>query len=162
MKARQIVEALAALEWLTTTSPPVVARAGTAPPLAAPMPTLTNWAALDGAGRYLDDPNYKNLGSDALEPIMLDQIGLLRIESAPRLVSAGDFVLLFQGCLHRQFIDLARPTKKQLDEFLSSTEPYIGIVNNAAFERVATNGELQQQLLRSLVESLGEPDQRGT
>ncbi len=152
-KACQIADALAGLEWLTTTNPAVVSPAqGAQQPT---VPILTKWDAFDGPARYVGAPGYANLGVDALEPIILDQIGLLRLESAPRIVSAAEFTALFQSSLHPESIDLARPGKKQLDAFLGSTEPYIGIVNNGVFLRVATNRELQQSLLRSLVDALG-------
>jgi hypothetical protein len=136
-KARTIAEGLPALRYLTTTNPPLI--------------IAPSWVTWDGPARYVNDPVYADLGTDALEPILLDQIGMLHIENNPRVVTPERFEELFAQSVHASTIDVSQSQEKQIEQFVASSDPYIGILRGGAFVRVATNTELQQVLFAALI-----------
>src|SRR5215469_7010172 len=146
-KAELIAQSLPALKWLIPPAP------------AVPFPALA--LSVDGPGRYINNPDFANLGSDALEAVLLDQIGILQIEKSPDLLTIARLQAIAQNSLHRQAIDVWAPRKEQIDAFLSSAEPYIGLTRRGVFQRLATNRELQQAVLSWLARAVGEPADEG-
>jgi hypothetical protein len=141
-KAELITQALPALRWLAPHSPV--------------PPTGPAWAELDGPVRYINRPDYANLGPDALEQVLLDQIGILQIETNnPDLLTIARLQDIAQNSLHRQAIDVSAPHKEQIDAFLSASEPYVGLTKGGVFQRLATTRELQQATFAWLVGTVG-------
>jgi hypothetical protein len=108
-------------------------------------------ADTNGAGRYLSQPEYENLGEAALEAILLDQIALIQVEyPTPDRLTLARLDELFGPTIRPDSIDLLRPSSHQLAGFLASNEVFIGLTKGGTFDRLATNLELQQTVLREL------------
>ncbi len=158
-KAELITESLPALQWLIPPLP--ILPAGPPPAIfnqqqLVPFPAPA-WSVLDGPGRYIGNPDFANLGSDALEAVLLDQIGILHIETSPDLLTIARLQAISENSLHRQAIDVLAPSKEQIDAFLRTDEPYIGLTRGGVFQRLATNRELQQAVLAWLAGTVGGP-----
>jgi hypothetical protein len=123
-----------------------------APPAVSPLPPNVDVTMVLGADvrRYLDRPDYLKLGEEVQEQILMDQIGLLKLEEPPDQLTLGRLEELFGHCLNCEAIDLTRPKSEQVKTFFETEAPYIALVNRGRYEAIVERTVAEREILRQL------------
>ncbi|SIO52980.1 hypothetical protein SAMN05444722_3150 [Rhodovulum sp. ES.010] len=128
---------------------------GSDPPFpVAPQPHVGVW-------RYLDDDRYKDLGDDAPEQILMDQLASQlavggSLEDPPDKLTLARLEELLRPCLIRSTIDADWPGEKQVEAVLGAREDYIALVRDGAFDSLIIVARAERFLLRRLVSEMRE------
>jgi hypothetical protein len=109
----------------------------------------------DGILRYLRHDDYVKVGPAALEHILMDQIGLLRIETAPDRLTTSRLRDVFAPCLIRSRVDLEDPMDAQLRNFFSATQPFVEFTRGICHERLADRYDVLQAVMGKLAHRQG-------
>ena len=125
------------------------------PPNAAPLPLDTE------VQRYFPHPRgtsltkkYVELGEAAFEQILMDQIGLYKLENIPDRLTLGRLEQLFAHCLYRDTVDVQLPKEQQLEAFLESSAPYVALVSGGEYQGLMERDQVNDVLLRQLLSPL--------
>lgn len=123
------------------------------PPPAAPLPPNFDVTMVlrPDVLRYLNHPDYVQLGEEVQEQILMDQIGLLRLEDEPDELTLSRLEDLFGACLHCDTIDVTQPMNQQVRSLLETDAPYTALVRRGHYEGIVERTLGESAILRQLV-----------
>jgi len=100
---------------------------------------------------YIPPPQATSKTRTYVEQILMDQIGLYKLESTPDRLTLGRLEQLFAHCLYRDAVELKLPKERQLEVFLKSSAPYVALVNEGRYQGLMARDRANQILLRQVV-----------
>jgi len=124
-----------------------------APAPVSPLPPNVDVTMVlgDDVRRYLDRPDYFKLGGEVQEQILMDQIGLLKLEEPADPLTLSRLEELFGHCLNCDTIDVNRPKSEQVRALLETEGPYIALVNRGRYQAMVERTAAEREILRQLV-----------
>ena len=106
--------------------------------------------------RYLDIPEYTQLGEAVTEQIIMDQMATMMgyangsLEQPPDKLSLGRFNDLFTHCLYNDVIDLADTDDQQIRSLLNAKASHIALVSGGKYDSMLRKEDGLQLILREL------------
>jgi hypothetical protein len=106
--------------------------------------------------RYINEPDYANLGEEISEQILMDQLGNIAVvpggslEVDPDKLKLQRFNDLFGHCLYDDAIDLSWTNEKQVSYLFDSTAPYLALVRSGKYESMLKREDAERLILKEL------------
>ena len=120
------------------------------PPMAPINPGLVGQSAPEVA-RYLSHQDYRKLGEEAVEQIVMDLCAQYSLETPPDRVTLGRLREQFGHWLSEAKVDLEAPQKEQILSLLSGEVRYVALVRGDRYQGLVERAVVERHVLKQLL-----------